>query len=195
MGGEATKIKEYTLEKSKQFVVYVIENFSEHLSDELLILGFKNLFKSEKDFYRHLFKHGIPDEWKLSFVETRHIKLTWKDIKHLLEQHPQDFKKFAKQYFMEILKALAHPTTTFYEIPFEGAKPNIVIFSGHHRRVVITLEGEKLQSSYILKGQVEDYIKERKHRSISFLEVGIDEELRELARQIRNLYKRLGGHS
>ena len=194
MEKEITKIKEYTLEKSKHFVSRVINDFAEPIPDELIIPKFKNMFKSEKDFYRHLFKHGIPEEWKLLILKDPSVKLSWTDIKNLLEQYPEDFKRFTKQYFMEILQALAYLSRTFYELPFKGAKPNIILFSGYRHRVVITLQGEKLQSSYVLRAKLGDYIKQRKEVSLKFVEAGVDEELRNLVKEIRNIYKRLGGN-
>ena len=194
MEKEIKRIKEYTLEKSKQFINQIIHNFSEPIPDELIIQRFKAMFKSEKSFYRHLFKHGIPEEWKLLILKDSSVRLAWTEVKDLLEQYPEDFKQFTKQYFMEILQALAYLSRTFYELPFEGAKPNIILFSGFRRRVVVTLQGEKLQSSYVLREKLKDYIKERREVSLKFAEAGIDEELRNLAKEIRNLYKRLRGN-
>jgi len=168
------------------------KEFEAPIPDDVLIQKFQGLFKKEKDFYRHLFKHGIPEEWKREFLGSS--SLSWKEIKELFSQYPE-LTKFAKSYFLEMLEALAHISRTFYDLPFEGAKPTITLFSGFKRRVVVTFDGEKLQSVYNLKGKLADYIKERKEKSFHFEEAGIDDEIRELSRKIRDLYKRFGGYS
>ena len=187
---EVTRIKEYTLNKAKGFLEKIHKEFEEPVTDEVLIQKFQNLFKKEKDFYRHLFKHGIPEEWKRNVLGGQ--KLSWKEIKALFLQYPE-LTKFAKSYFLEMLEALGHVSRTFYDLPFEGAKPTITLFSGYKRRVVVTFDGEKLQSVYTIKGTLADYIKERKKKSFHFEEAGIDDEIRNLSRKIRDIHKRFGG--
>jgi hypothetical protein len=193
---ELTEIKEYTLEKSKGFMKKVLKEFSQPLPDDLLIQKFQGFFKKEKDFYRHLFKHGIPEEWKLQVFREASPNLSWKEVKDILQtQYQVDFIRFAKQYITEMLEALAHVSRTFYDLPFEGAKPTITMFSGYHRRVVVTFDGDKLQSVYTIRGKLADYINERREKSHRFEEVGIDDEIRALARKIRDLHKRFGGNT
>jgi len=188
---ELTEIKDFTLKKAKGFLEKIHKEFEAPIPDDVLIQKFQGLFKKEKDFYRHLFKHGIPEEWKREFLGSS--SLSWKEIKELFSQYPE-LAKFAKSYFLEMLEAIAHVSRTFYDLPFEGTKPTITLFSGFKRRVVVTFDGEKLQSVYNLKGKLADYIKERKEKSFHFEEAGIDDEIRELSRKIRDLYKRFGGY-
>ncbi len=188
-----TEIKEYTLKRSKRFIKKVIKEFSQPMPDELAIQKFQGFFKKEKDFWRHLFKHGIPEDWKIQAFETNQ-KLSWEEIKNILQnQYWPDFVRFSKQYFTKMLGTLAHVSRTFYDLPFEGAKPTITLFSGYKRHVVVTFDGDKLQSVYTIKGKLADYINERKAKSLRFEEVGIDDEIRALARKIRDLHKRFGG--
>jgi len=187
---KVTRIKEYTLNKAKGFLKRIHKEFEEPVTDEVLIQKFQNLFKREKDFYRHLFKHGIPEKWKRNVL--REQKPSWKEVKALFLQYPE-LIKFAKSYFLEMLEALGHTSRTFYDLPFEGAKPTITLFSGYKRRVVVTFDGEKLQSVYTIKGTLTDYIKERREKSLRFEEVGIDDEIRNLSRKIRDIHKRFRG--
>jgi len=187
---EVTWIKEYTLNKAQGFLKRIHKEFEEPVTDEVLIQKFQKLFKKEKAFYRHLFKHGIPEEWKRNVLKGQ--KLSWKEIKALFLQYPE-LTKFAKSYFLEMLEALGHISRTFYDLPFEGAKPTIILFSGYKRRVVVTFDGEKLQSVYTIKGTLTDYIKERRKKSLRFEEAGIDDEIRNLSRKIRDIHKRFGG--
>jgi len=203
-GKKLTRIKEYTLEKGRRFLGKFYEEFKDPLPPEEAIRRFKSFFVSEKDFNKHLYKHGIPESVKLEIASSFNIDPA-KEWFRIINLIPEDqLKRFTMEYLKKTMRALAHPSRTFYELPnVRGAKPVITIYSGYREWFCVSLAGEEILSSYKLNRQkyksINDWKKEKEElrdkRGIIklFEEVGIDEGIREIARRIRNILRYFEG--
>jgi len=195
---KTTEAKEYTLEKAKSFIQTFYDAFKDPLPPEQTINRFKGFFTSEKAFLKHVYKHAIPTELKTTYANTLGLDVK-KDWEVLLKAIPQNqLQDYALRYFINTLRALAHPSITFYELPNSpSADPVITIYSGYRKWFCITLKGDKILSSYELDRSLYHSIKEwaEKKKALMekegkirfFVEVGIDERLRQIARRLQNI--------
>jgi len=189
MEKEITRIKEYTLEKTHSFMENFYNAFKDPLPPEEALERFKGFFKTEADFYRHVKKHAVYDLFYLLGLKPE--ELSWEAVKGLISQS-KSAKEKVYQYFLETLTALAYPTTTFYEERYEGASKDIIIYSGFRKRLIITVEGNKLKTSYRLKGfrDIKEWKTFEEERAYILIEVGIDERIRRGSVKIRDILKR-----
>ena len=194
-----TEIKDFTLKKAKGFLKFFEKSFSPPLTDDEIFERMKGLFKREKDFWRHLFWHGLPREVALEKFgidnadPTQKQGIPWTVIKDELTETEK--VKYTKQFFLKILSALSHTSRIFYEEPFEGASPDIMFFSGWKgRRLTVTTSQGKLRTSYQLQTNLSKFIEEKRKTSYIFVEAGINEEIRGIIRRLRQIYSGYSGN-
>jgi len=196
---ELTSIKEYSLKKASSFLRRIENIFQTSYPPDEAVEKFKNLFTSEVKFNKHIYKHAIPDELISEIARNLNLDLT-KDWKIIFQNIPEQVKKDkAYEYFVKTLRALAYPSKVFYELPNNPkAKPVITIFSGKGEWFCVTLEGDKILSSYKLRKGEFKSLDEWKHGRLDlkrkglikdFEEVGIDEEIRKVAYRLRQILK------
>jgi len=197
---KTTEIKEYALDAAYNFINNFYNAFKEPLPTEEAIERFKGFFVNEKSFMKHVYKHAIPEPVKKAYSEMLNVDVT-SNWEILIRNLPEtQLKQFIYQYFLNTLTALAHPSRMFYELPNSPtAEPVITIYSGYKKWFCVTLKGSKLLSSYSINRaiykSIKEWIERRKmltqEESILkfFLEVGINERIREAANKLQDAIK------
>lgn len=193
------RLKKYALKRASLFLRKIESTFQTPYSSDEAVEKFKNLFISEKMFNKHIYKHAIPNELISEIAENLNLEPA-KDWKIIFHHIPQQVKKVkAYEYFVKTLRALAYPSKVFYEMPNSPkAKPVITIFSGKKEWFCVTLEGDKILSSYKLRKDEFKNLDEWKRGRLDlkrkglirdFAEVDIDEEIRKIAYRLRQILK------
>ncbi len=198
-----TRQKETALREAKGFLRKWERVFSKPLTKEQMIEEFKKFFPSEREFKRHLRRHAIPEAVKPyleKVLKKTFDKISYKEIEALF---PKEFNEdWAFQYLKDTFRALAHPSFVFREFPLQPPKgvrlPRVTIYSGYKKWFAITLSGRKLLSSQQLdRKEFKSLTEWKEHRKKllkgRFVEVGVDEELREIALRLRRRYRELTG--
>ncbi len=193
MEKEITRIKEYTLEKTYSFMENFYNAFKEPLPPEEAVERFKGFFPSEKEFYTHVKKHAVPRNLLMELA--KHLNLKPEQISHTLIKSLPEIQKFVFDYFIDTLTALAYPTLSVYqELQRKKTEPRIVIYSGFRRRIVVTLHGSQIISSFKLrKEKFSDWLADRKEKDKLIVEVGIDERIQRMAIFLRDVLRRYKG--
>ncbi len=158
--------------------------FSQIQTPEDLVVSFRNLFPTSKEYWRHVRKHAIP----ASVIEELSLD-SWKAVK----AKSAKLKPYQINYALQFLDTLAYLSNVAHVTLPNDPKGRIILFSHKKRLAVIIEPSGKVASLYEL-----DKIKnwgEWKVQEISrggtVLEVPVDKEIREISKSVQDVLRRL----
>jgi len=158
--------------------------FSNIEDSKNLVETFRSLFTSPKNYWKHILKHAIPKSIKHELGLN-----TWKDVK----KHSQKIFPYQKNYALSFLSTLAYPEKIALVTSPKSEFERIVFFSTKRKMAVILGPTGEVASVYELDrfkdwGEWKNYLLSQNE---TVLEVPIDEETKEMAGRIQELYRRL----
>ena len=180
-----TEKKEWTLKTAKEFYDFIESKFKGVQKKEDAIKRFKNMFTSEKEFYKHLRKHII-----IKYEKYENECKTWQDAKKLDDKLNG---KFSKEYFDIFGNTLSYLKEVLYQSISGIAKRRVLIYS-KKRNIAVIMEGNKILS--IHKNDFEsleewiDNIKRNSKLIDNILRVGVDYELKRKSKTIQSIFRR-----
>ncbi|NPA54184.1 MAG: hypothetical protein GXO21_05890 [Aquificae bacterium] len=173
--------KQWTLNTAKSFYKEVENRFKNVKTKEEAVEVFKEMFPSEREFYKHLKKHIFENIYDIELENW--VKAREEDVKSKY--------KYSKEYLEIFIKTIVKPSKIIYQLPNrKEASPRTVIYSKLNTFAII-LEGNKIISvSYNEFDTLEEWIKNRKEKDKEIIEVGLDEEFRTLYKSLQERFER-----